>query len=166
MIRKLYLILILSTAMFSIILSQVLSVNAQEPLQLQVSVDKETYDLDEVIRVSGRIFLLDGSPVENVLVSIQVTGPDGETYHIALLYSDAAGRFLDEYRTPQGAPRGLYTVYVKASKVGFRDVQGQVQYSVVPEFPSPPLIMLGVLTLAILALHRVRARSLMGRRGL
>ncbi|MGC8850029.1 MAG: hypothetical protein ACP5K1_00195 [Candidatus Bathyarchaeia archaeon] len=121
--------------------------------------------MDEVIRVSGRIFLLDGSPVENALVSIQVIGPDGETYHIALLYSDSAGRFSDEYRNPQGAPNGLYAVYVKASKMGFRDVQGQVQYSVIPEFPFPSLLFI-VLVLAVLALYNTRMREFMGRHGL
>jgi hypothetical protein len=58
------------------------SVKAQDSLQLQVSMDKEAYDPDELIRISGRVSLSDGSPVENALVSIQVIGPTGETYHV------------------------------------------------------------------------------------
>ncbi|MEM2122624.1 MAG: MG2 domain-containing protein [Candidatus Bathyarchaeia archaeon] len=165
MLRKLCLILAFSTIVFSILSSQVLNVKAQEPLQLQVNVDKEAYDPGEIIRISGRISLSDGSPVENALVSIQVTGPDGGTYHIALVYSDGMGEFYDEYRTQQEVPNGLYKVYVKASKIGFKDVQGQIQYSVIPEFSSPSLL-LGVLILAVLAFYTVKAGRFRDRRGL
>jgi len=156
--RQLGLTLALLTVILSMLSLHMWSVKAQDSLQLQVSMDKEAYDPDELIRISGRVSLSDGSPVENALVSIQVIGPTGETYHVALLYSDGAGEFLDEYRVQQGSPNGSYTVYVKASKVGFRDAQRQLQYLVTPELPSPTLMASMALILAISAVYTLRRK--------
>lgn len=143
----------------SMVSLQIASIEAQEPLQLQVKVDKEVYDSDEVIKISGIVSLSDGTAVANALVSIQVVGPDDAIYHIALVYSNDTGGFLDEYRTPEGAPNGLYIAYIKASKVGFKDAQSQVEYSVIPELSSPFLAMLPVLLVTILAIYVIRKRG-------
>lgn len=159
MSRKLSLILMFSITIFSTISLEMLNVEAQQSLQLQVKVDKEIYDSGEIVRISGIVSLSNGTGVANALVSIQVMGPDDAVYHIALVYSNDTGGFLDEYRTPDEAPNGLYTAYIKASKVGFEDAQSQVEYSVIPELSSPSLAMLPVLLVTILAIYVIKKRE-------
>ncbi len=143
-------LLILTITLVSTILLPT-EIKCDETLQLNIRVEKESYDINELIRISGRVLTNTGTPVSNAIISIQVLGPNFTTSHIALRYSDETGAFLEEYYTPEGAPTGTYTVYVKVSKAGFEDIGAEIVYSIIPEFHITYAIIL--LTLLLLLIN-------------
>ncbi len=137
-----YLWLTLTAITILLVLLSMAEIKTYENLQIQANIEKDEYDSNELIQISGIISYGDGTAVPNAMISIQVVGPNLAVYHIALTYTDGRGEFIDEYYTPEGAPLGIYTVYIKASKVGFGDAQEEIQYSVIPEFPLPTTAIL------------------------
>ena len=147
--RDLGLLMLTITLVFVVLLPT--EINCEETLQLNVYLEKKTYDINELIRISGTVLTNTGDPVSNAIISIEVIGPERTTYHVALRYSDETGAFIEEYYTPEGAPTGIYTVYLRASRPGFAVISHNIQYSLIPEFGFLYAILLFIVLVLVIS---------------
>jgi hypothetical protein len=99
-------------------------------LMASVETDKQNYARGEVVNIRGFIRDSSGNSVEGASVSIQVDGPSGGTIRTDLVSTDSIGSFISGFTLPNDAPFGTYTIYVTASKEGYRDGRGQASFSV------------------------------------
>jgi len=103
----------------------VLHVSAVLSLYVSVWIGREPTQTGETILVEGEVTDDSGSAVPNAQVSIQVNDPVGTSIHIALVYSGLDGTYTDRFPLPASSPSGNYTIYITASKPGYRDAREQ-----------------------------------------
>jgi len=101
----------------------VLHVAAALSLYVSVWIVREPAQTGETILISGMVTDDSGSVVPNAQVSIQVNDPIGNTIRIALVYSGLDGAYSDRFPLLSGSPSGNYTIYITASKPGYRDAR-------------------------------------------
>jgi len=103
----------------------VLHAYAALSLYVSVWIVREPAQTGEAILISGEVTDDSGSTVPNVQVSIQVNDPFGTSIHIALAYSGLDGAYSDRFPLLSGSPSGNYTIYITASKPGYKDAREQ-----------------------------------------
>ena len=103
-----------------------------ESLKVSVKLTHEPQEASKVIIIQGQV-LEDSKGVSDALVSIQVNDPRGESIHIALTYSNKTGHFYDEFLL-KGVTPGNYTLYLTASKIGYRDVVINIPFTLYSDF--------------------------------
>jgi hypothetical protein len=111
-------------------------------LSVNVSTDKQSYGLGEVITITGKISDETTQGVAFASVSIQVNDPNGNPIHLTSVLSGVDGSFGDQFTVPASSADGDYTVFASASKPGYVDASNQTAYAVIPEFPSMTVLWL------------------------
>jgi len=101
----------------------VLHVAAALSLYVSVWIGREPAQTGDTILISGKVTDDSGSAVPNAQVSIQVNDPFGTSMHIALVYSGLDGAYSDRFPLLSGSPSGNYTIYITASKPGYKDAR-------------------------------------------
>ena len=101
----------------------VLHVDAVMSLYISVWIGREPAQTGEAILIEGNVADDSGSAVPNAQVSIQVIDPVGTSVHIALKYSGLDGTYSDRFYLSSSAPSGNYTIYITASKLGYKDAR-------------------------------------------
>jgi hypothetical protein len=129
-------LLMISLITLSLTIINIHSVQAEEPL----SIDVQITETGEYTQIEGIVTDSQQTPVEGAAVSIQVEDPSGNTIHVDLSYTDGEGKFWDRFRNPEGI-NGECAVSVLTSKTGYGAAMNQVTYTAIPEF-SPLLIPL------------------------
>ena len=138
MIRRIHLTLIL----FMTVLVASLSLNtvAAAGYQLTVKTDKPTYARGAYVGISGNL-TLNGSPVSNTLVGVEVRGT-APPYNLLFLQTpetDSNGFYSTAYQVTPSAPYGNnYTIYV-----AYADIRAITHYEVAASPPPdtiPPII--------------------------
>lgn len=103
---------------------------AEEPLYVTIYVNRAVEEERIVVTLFGNITRANRSPVILATVSIEVNDPHGSSVHIALLHSDNKGSYSDTFELGPEQTTGNYTIYVTASKLGFRDAQAILIFSI------------------------------------
>ena len=119
--KKKAVLFVLFLAMTSVFL--VLHVGALLSLYVSVWIGREPAQDGETVLIEGTVTDDSGSAVPNAQVSIQVNGPLGSSIHIALVYSGLDGTYSDRFSLSSGAPSGNYSIYITASKPGYKDAR-------------------------------------------
>jgi len=101
----------------------VLHASAVLSLYVSVWIGREPTQTGEVIVIEGKVTDDSGSAVPNAQVSIQVNDPVGTSVHIALVYSGLDGTYSDRFPLSSSSPSGNYTIYITASKPGYKDAR-------------------------------------------
>jgi len=117
-----------STALCALLLALificvVLHVSAALSLYVSVWIGREPTQIGETILIEGKVTDDSGSVVPNAQVSIQVNGPTGTSIHIALANTGLDGTYSDRFPLVSGSPSGNYTIYITASKPGYKDAR-------------------------------------------
>lgn len=99
-------------------------------LMVSVGTNKQSYAQGDAVEIRGVVRDPFGNLVEGARVSIQVDGPSGGAVKTDLVPTDSTGSFSSGFTLPKDAQSGTYTVYVTASKEGYRDGRGQTSFSV------------------------------------
>jgi len=119
--KKTAVLFVLLLVMTSVCL--VLHVDAVLSLYISVWIGREPAQTGEAILIEGNVADDSGSAVPNAQVSIQVIDPVGTSVHIALKYSGLDGTYSDRFYLSSSAPSGNYTIYITASKLGYKDAR-------------------------------------------
>jgi len=119
--KKTAVLFVLLLVMTSVCL--VLHVDAVLSLYISVWIGREPAQTGEAILIEGKVADDSGSAVPNAQVSIQVIDPVGTSVHIALKYSGLDGTYSDRFYLSSSAPSGNYTIYITASKLGYKDAR-------------------------------------------
>jgi len=113
----------------------------QDELRVSISTDKEKYDRGDEVRISGLVKLNLGASVAGATVSLSVLDPAGEEVHAAVMNTDQAGRYAENFTLPSIAVEGTYTVYATASMTGYKDAYATVTFTVgVSRLPSVRIV--------------------------
>jgi len=83
-------------------------------LQVTVYADKPSYYIEEKILVYGKV-TMDGVPIENELVALEVHDPAESTIVTRTLETNVSGIYSAKFQLPSEASAGTYTVYVSCS---------------------------------------------------
>lgn len=78
-------------------------------LQITLYTDKTSYDIEEDISVYGDV-KVEGAPVENATVALEVRDPTTSPVIVRTLNTDASGGYALSFRLPYEALTGTYTV--------------------------------------------------------
>jgi len=94
---------------FLILLAFTLKGWCSPTLQITVYTDKTSYDIEEDISVFGDV-KVDGAPVENATVALEVRDPTASPVIVRTLNTDASGKYDLSFKLPYEALTGTYTV--------------------------------------------------------
>lgn len=78
-------------------------------LRITVYTDKASYDIEEDISVLGDV-KIEGAPVENASVALEVRDPTTSPVIVRTLHTDASGKYSLSFRLSTEALTGTYTV--------------------------------------------------------
>jgi len=117
-----------NTALYALLLllifvCAVLHVSAAMSLYVSVWIGREPSQTGETIIIEGKVTDDSGSTVPNAQVSIQVNDPRSTSIHIALANTGLDGTYSDRFPLVTGSSSGNYTIYITASKPGYRDAR-------------------------------------------
>jgi uncharacterized membrane protein len=113
-------------------------------LSVTVETDKPNYSAGENVKILGSV-KSSLEPVANADVSIQVNDPNGTSVHIAYVSTNGNGLYSNNFTLKSDAAQGTYTVYVTASKPGYRDGRGQTTFTV-GQSSTPSITIVSVYT--------------------
>jgi len=99
-------------------------------LKVSVTTDQESYVAGEDVEISGYVRLGSGVSAVGASVSLSVLEPDGDEVDAAVLQTNNAGRFAENFTLPSTAANGTYTVYATASMSGYKDAFATVTFTV------------------------------------
>jgi len=128
------------------------AVMAQRTLTITVATDKKTYGPGAVIEITGQV-LRAGQPEGNVTVVFELRNQTG-TIASGFMMTNSTGEFSKVLQVAGAFIPGSYTVYVGVT-VDNETATSSASFTVVPEFPSSPqLIVLVSLAVSILLLRQ------------
>lgn len=111
-------------------------------LFVSVQTERSVYYQNEVVKISGSVWVSSQNAVPEAEVSIQVTNPLGNVVHSALTRTNGFGVYFDNFTVGEVGYSvflpGTYTVFVTASKLGY--VDGHSHASFVIEETSLPSV--------------------------
>jgi len=122
--------------------------------QAQLTVTVNVSNNGEQMTVYGFVTNPSKQPVEGAQVSIQVDDVSGKTIHLALIYTDKDGYYLDQFKMPENV-NGEFRVYVSAVKTGFERAIAQGEFTSIPEFSTLTFMFVVVTTLVSLMLRKI-----------
>lgn len=137
-------------------LSQLPICLAAQQLSVTISLDKQTYNLNEVVAISGKVTDPLGNAVGDVSISILVSDYAGKSLYISRVYTRTDGIYQAQFTIPSTANVGTCTVQVTASKVGYDNGQNQFTCTLIPEFQDTMLVLTACLGIVLLTLKRQR----------
>ncbi|MEM2921614.1 MAG: hypothetical protein QXF26_04775 [Candidatus Bathyarchaeia archaeon] len=107
----------------------------ERSLYVDTAISSEPKGTNKMIRISGKVVDDNRTPVVNAGVSIQVNDPLNSNVHVSFIHTDVNGTYVDSFVLSGLSPAGNYTVYITASKPGFKDGYVQMVFTVVqPSF--------------------------------
>jgi len=127
---------------------------AAPQLSVTILLDKQTYNLNEVVTISGKVTDPLGNAVVDASVSILISDYAGKSLHISRVYTRIDGIYQDQFTIPSTANVGTCTVQVTASKVGYDNGQHQATCTLIPEFQDTMLLLTICLGIALLTLKK------------
>ena len=83
-------------------------------LELSLETDDDEYEPDETVIISGFV-MYDNSPVQGVLVALEVQDPEGTAIAVRVLETGEQGEYLLTLQLSSEFERGIYNVYASAS---------------------------------------------------
>jgi uncharacterized protein YfaS (alpha-2-macroglobulin family) len=108
---------ILSTLL--ILLASTYEGGSSPTLQVTVYTDKPYYNIEENIYILGEV-KVDGVPVENATVALEVRDPTASPVNVRSLTTNALGKYDLSFKLSSQALTGTYTVNVSCSYLGER----------------------------------------------
>jgi uncharacterized membrane protein len=138
------LILLLIMALSTPILAAQPSDKGLDELKVTVELTHRSQESSKIIIVQGQV-RQDGEGVSDALISIQVNDPHGGSVHVALTYSNDTGYFYDEFTLKGEVLTGNYTLFLTASKIGYKDAVVNISFILYSDFNlmvSPKLLEL------------------------
>ena len=99
---------------FLVLLAALPILHAQSTLTITVETSKPSYYIGQSVYIYGNV-TSDGSPVQTVLVALEVQDPNGTTVVTRTLITDTVGTYNLIFKLPSGATGGNYTSYVSST---------------------------------------------------
>ncbi len=90
-------------------------------LTLSTSTSKSNYNQGEICQIFGYVKTKFGITVTGASISIQVVDPNGDIIFDPKTKTDGSGYYSSQFILPDSATTGTYTIYITASKIGYRN---------------------------------------------
>lgn len=102
----------------------------QEELVLTISMSKQRYQPNTLVRVNGLVTNTTGYPTSGAYVGIQIVDPNNNTVFLDIALSGADGAFNDSFRLQDSSILGEYRAYATASAPGYETGLAQANFTV------------------------------------
>ena len=99
---------------FFVLLTALPVLHASPALIVTVETSRSSYYIGQSVHVYGNV-TSDGSPVQTLLVALEVQDPNGTTVITRTLMTDTIGTYNLTFKLPSGAIGGNYTSYASAT---------------------------------------------------
>ena len=111
-------------------------------LSLLLSTDKDAYYRQETV-FSTSTFLYEQTPIQNALVTLEVTFPNGTSWFVWTNNTDETGFAAFRFLLPIANPSGQYAIYATTYKEGLENVSATTKFTILnlpPEIHSVKII--------------------------
>lgn len=83
----------------------------QQPI-VNIYTDKPIYKQGELVTIFGTVTDINGQPVQDAAVAIEVKNPNDITIFLDVVYTTEYGTYEDSFRLATQEPNGQYTIYI------------------------------------------------------
>ncbi|MEM3698058.1 MAG: MG2 domain-containing protein [Candidatus Bathyarchaeia archaeon] len=127
---SLLLVLLLSSFFTSIYTNLIVNAQIEEQLKASVYTDKQAYQTNEDVIITGRVTFANGTAVKGASVSLEVKNPRNSTIFLDIVYTQDNGVYYSTFKLSSNELPGLYKVYITAYKPGCLSAQNTTTFQV------------------------------------
>lgn len=127
---SLLLVLLLSSFFTSIYTNLIVNAQIEEQLKAYLYTNKQTYQTNEDVIITGQVTFANGTAVKGASVSLEVKNPRNSTIFLDIAYTQDNGVYYSTFKLSPNDLPGLYKVYMTAYRPGCLSAQNTTTFQV------------------------------------